>query len=123
MKRARPRRGRAPSITKPFAEARAVLAVSADADARVIKRAYRRLVADHPPDRDPDAFRRIRDAYEMLTNPLEPAKAILMDPTPRVTPAPVQADELPARGELAMAVLRMHAAELDESILQGKAAS
>ena len=120
MKRKDPRGSRAPSITTPFSEARALLTVRVDADARTIKRAYRSLVAEHPPDRDPDGFRRIRDAYEMLTNPLEPAKDILMDTTPRVTLPPVRAEDLPDRGALTMAVLRLYAAELDASILQGK---
>lgn len=123
MKRGSHRGGRAPSITEPFAKARALLDVSTDADARAIKGAYRRLVALHPPDRDPDTFRRIRDAYEMLTKPLEPAWTILTDTTPRVTLSPVKAEELPRRGELALAVLRAYAAKLDETTLYGKTPS
>jgi len=36
-------------------------------DATVVKRAYVRLLKQHRPDRDPEGFRRIRDAYETLT--------------------------------------------------------
>ncbi len=31
-----------------------------------LKRAYLKAVRKHPPERDPDGFRRVRDAYEWL---------------------------------------------------------
>lgn len=70
----------------PFLEARATLGVGPDADAATIRRAYRQLVAAHPPDTDAAAFERVRGAYELLTRPLEQARAMLLHPAPLVPP-------------------------------------
>lgn len=43
-----------------------VLGVKRDASETEIKRAYFALVRDHPPERDPEGFKRIRAAYERL---------------------------------------------------------
>jgi hypothetical protein len=40
--------------------------LSAQVSADTIRRAYLRGVRAHPPERDPEGFRRIRDAYELL---------------------------------------------------------
>ena len=45
------------------------LQVAPDADFRAIKTAYFALVRQHPPESDPDAFQRIRAAYEVLSDP------------------------------------------------------
>lgn len=42
---------------------------TAASDPEGVKRAYARLLRQHRPDRDPEGFRRIRDAYECLTGP------------------------------------------------------
>ena len=42
-----------------------------------IREAYLRAVKDHPPDRDPAAFERIRDAYEVLKDPRRRAQLVL----------------------------------------------
>lgn len=39
------------------------------ADARAIKAAYFRLMRLHPPEKDPEAFQRIRAAYDLLSDP------------------------------------------------------
>mgnify|MGYP000138228956 CR=1 FL=1 len=52
-----------------------VLGLEPDADARAIKRAYHKLLKRHKPDSDPEGFRRLREAYECLT-----------DDAPRSTP-------------------------------------
>ncbi|MBI5547842.1 MAG: DnaJ domain-containing protein [Deltaproteobacteria bacterium] len=39
------------------------------ADARAIKTAYFRLMRLHPPEKEPEAFQRIRAAYELLSDP------------------------------------------------------
>ena len=46
-----------------------VLGLSAGASMLDIKRAYFQLVRQHPPENDPDGFRRIRAAYEALRTP------------------------------------------------------
>ncbi|WP_305908014.1 DnaJ domain-containing protein [Methylomarinum sp. Ch1-1] len=43
-----------------------ILAVSADADDAQIKQAYLHQVKNYPPDRDPENFRRIKQAYEAI---------------------------------------------------------
>jgi curved DNA-binding protein CbpA len=40
--------------------------VTLTATSEEVRAAYVRLVRQHPPDRDPEAFERIRDAYEAL---------------------------------------------------------
>jgi hypothetical protein len=58
------------TLCSPLDDARSVLGVAPGSDAAAVRRAYRRLVASHPPDRDPEAFRRIRDAYELVIGPV-----------------------------------------------------
>src|SRR5437879_11746707 len=43
-----------------------VLGISREAGEAEIKRAYFSLVRAHPPERDPEGFKRIRAAYEQL---------------------------------------------------------
>ena len=120
MKRPNDSEKRMNSVIAPFIHAREVLGVDEKADARTIKRAYRTLVADHPPDRDPDGFRRIRDAYELLTDPLERAEAILMSPTPYADFPPSKETVVLAPGQLALMALRAHVATLDAADLLGE---
>lgn len=54
-----------------------VLGLAADASLEEVRRAYLRLVREHPPDRDPDKFREIHSAYTLLNDPMEQAKALL----------------------------------------------
>jgi len=44
----------------------ALLGVAEDADPQAIRAAYLAKVKEFPPDREPRAFERIRDAYEQL---------------------------------------------------------
>ena len=46
-----------------------VLGVSRDAGQEEIRAAYVRKVKEHPPDRSPEEFERIRDAYDSLRDP------------------------------------------------------
>jgi curved DNA-binding protein CbpA len=48
---------------------RDVLGVSQDAGEEEIRGAYLRKVKEHPPDRSPEEFERIRDAYDSLRDP------------------------------------------------------
>jgi len=48
---------------------REVLGVGPDAADEEIRAAYVRKVKEHPPDRSPEEFERIRDAYDSLRDP------------------------------------------------------
>jgi curved DNA-binding protein CbpA len=109
------------SVVQPYLEARALLGVSLEASHSDVKNAYRRLVVEHPPDIDPEGFRRIRDAYELLTDAGARAREILLRPAPAVAPpSPLDADShAAARGATAMALLRAIAARIDLNVLLG----
>lgn len=53
-------------MATPFVDPYAVLELPRTATSAEIKRAYFGLVRLHPPEREPDAFKRIRAAYEQL---------------------------------------------------------
>ncbi len=96
---------------------------AAASDLDVVKKAYARLLKQHRPDRDPEGFRRIRDAYEILSGPIRhivlqmdgsgisatdiaPALGMAQEPLPQPpsspsTPAPADPDP---RAELWRAV-------------------
>lgn len=106
------------SILRPFMQARAVLGVSAADDAAAIKRAYRRLAVAHPPDTDPEGFRCVRDAYELLTEPSTRVREMLLRPLPAVDPPPPPAVSEPApAGALPIVLLRLAAASVDAAAL------
>ncbi|NOK38113.1 DnaJ domain-containing protein [Corallococcus exercitus] len=46
-----------------------VLGIEKDADARAIKKAYFERVRQNPPETHPEEFRRLREAYELLSDP------------------------------------------------------
>jgi len=56
----------------------AVLGVSAEAGEEEIRAAYLRKVKEHPPDRSPDKFERIRDAHETLSDPRRRFRRVLL---------------------------------------------
>lgn len=47
-----------------------VLRIERTADERAIKKAYFTLVREFPPDKHPDEFKKIREAYEVLSDPV-----------------------------------------------------
>ena len=54
-----------------------------------IKKAYFKLVREHPPEHDPEGFRRIRSAYEALRTPAARAdtdRQLVQPPPPFVVP-------------------------------------
>lgn len=112
------------SILRPFAEARALLGVASDADANVIKRAYRKLVLAHPPDIDPEGFRRVRDAFELLSLPGPRIQDLMLQPTPTIDPPPLPKPPEPPRVEpLPLVLLRLAAARVDAAALLAGASS
>ena len=46
-----------------------VLGVTEDAEEEEIRTAYLEKIKQYPPDRSPEEFERIRDAYELLKDP------------------------------------------------------
>ena len=55
----------------------AILGVSADDSAEVIRAAYLNKVKQYPPERCPDEFERIRDAYTVLSDPRRRMRTLL----------------------------------------------
>jgi uncharacterized protein (DUF1786 family) len=55
-----------------------ILGVPANASDEEIRAAYLSRVREFPPDRSPEEFERIRDAYDALRNPRQRAKAMLL---------------------------------------------
>jgi curved DNA-binding protein CbpA len=58
--------------------AREILGIGPDAGEEEIRAAYLRRVKEHPPDRSPDEFEKIRDAYEILRDPRRRMREMLL---------------------------------------------
>jgi len=56
-----------------------ILVVEPTATPSQIRIAYHRQVREHPPERDPEGFKRIRDAYETLRSPRKRAELALLE--------------------------------------------
>lgn len=54
---------------EPYDDPSSTLELQRGASAATIKHAYFTLVRAHPPEREPDTFKRIRAAYEWLREP------------------------------------------------------
>lgn len=59
-------------------EARQALAIGAEAGDEEIRAAYLQKVKEHPPDRDPQEFERVRDAYDMLRDRHRRMRSLLL---------------------------------------------
>ena len=59
-------------------DAREVLGVSAEAGEEEIRAAYVQKAREHPPDRSPEEFERIRDAYQALRDPRRRMRDMLL---------------------------------------------
>lgn len=66
----------------------AVLAIPRTASAEEVRRAYFALVRSHPPEREPDTFKRIRAAYERLRDPEQRLETDMLLPRPWSDPTP-----------------------------------
>lgn len=104
------------SLVARYTKARERFGLEPGADRRQLKRAYRAQVIAHPPDRDPDTFREIRAAFELLDRPGEAARAMLLGRKPAVAAPPVELPRVP-RGTVALALLREVAGRLDAAAL------
>jgi curved DNA-binding protein CbpA len=58
-----------PAVSPKAPDPYNVLGLDTSANQDEIKRAYFSRVREHPPERDPQAFKRIRAAYEQLNTP------------------------------------------------------
>ena len=61
-----------------------VLGLPPGAGDEEVRAAYLHKIKEHPPDRDPEQFERIRDAYQMLQGPRQRALRMLLDADPRM---------------------------------------
>jgi hypothetical protein len=106
------------SLVSPFEQARSALGIGDEEnDPSVIKRAYRRAVIDHAPDTDPEGFRRVRDAYELLSDPWARAEQLLTRLLPEIPPpAPPAAPPAAPPGATAVALLRLAAMSADSEL-------
>jgi curved DNA-binding protein CbpA len=59
-----------------------ILGIPENASAEEIRGAYLRKVKEYPPDRSPEEFERIRDAYETLRDPRRRTREILLAADP-----------------------------------------
>jgi DnaJ-class molecular chaperone len=66
----------------PLETAMELLGVAAAASEAEIRAAYLEQVRRHPPDRDPERFEQIRDAYNCLRDPTARARLVLEGPDP-----------------------------------------
>ncbi|MGQ9675610.1 MAG: J domain-containing protein [Chloroflexota bacterium] len=56
-----------------------VLGVEPDATSTEIRLAYLQRVREHAPERDPEGFKRVREAYETLRSPRKRAELTLLE--------------------------------------------
>ena len=87
-------------------DAREVLGLSPDATAEQVRAAYLDKVRQHPPDRDPEQFERVRDAYGRLRDPRSKVQEIFEGPDPQ-TPLMNLLGDKPAPRRFAGAVAWM----------------
>ena len=62
---------------------RQVLDIPPDAGDEEIRAAYLRKVKEYPPDRAPQEFEKIRDAYEALRDPRRRTRELLLSADPK----------------------------------------
>ncbi len=60
-------------------DAYGILGIQPDATPAEVRQAYLRKVREHPPERDPEGFKRVREAYETLRSPRKRAELALME--------------------------------------------
>jgi len=75
-----------------------ILGVAPDSGPEEIRRAYLKKIKESPPDRAPEKFELIRDAYHMLRDPRMRARTRLFSADPEI-PFPDLLDSQEARRE------------------------
>jgi curved DNA-binding protein CbpA len=74
-------------------DAREVLGIPLNAGEEEIRAAYVQKVKEHPPDRSPEQFEKIRDAYETLRDPRRRMRDMLLSADPEASLATLIAGE------------------------------
>jgi curved DNA-binding protein CbpA len=74
-----------------------ILGISPDATTEEIRAAYVRKVRENPPDRKPEAFEQIRDAYRYLGDPRRRAQERLLSGDPLAPTGSILEGVLPER--------------------------
>ena len=80
-----------PALLQTYSDPYVALGVPRDATPDRIKDAYFKLVREHPPEREPEAFKAVRAAYERLRRPERRLETDLL--LPHALPLPT---DLPA---------------------------
>ncbi len=93
--------------------ARERLGLADDCSENALRNAYRKGVLEHPPDRNPDGFRAIREAYELLRNPVRPMRERLRHPLPLMSPPQTTESGPSASTRTLTELVRVLAAEWD----------
>lgn len=82
-----------PHLTESdWEQAQTTLGVNPAATGEQIHAAYLRELKLHPPDRDPEAFERIRNAYDLLRDPRARARQVVKVPDPGLPLASILAN-------------------------------
>jgi hypothetical protein len=100
-------------------EARRTLGVEPGAGDGALKQAYRAALRDHPPDRDPEGFRAVRRAYEVLSDPVSALQERLKVEAPLVDPPRARSVPAAPPGATALELLRAIVARLPADELLG----
>jgi curved DNA-binding protein CbpA len=76
-----------PDLSAPDADPCEILGVSPHASGEELRAAYLEKVKQYPPDKSPDEFERIRDAYHRLNDPVNRMKHLMssLDPAAPLT--------------------------------------
>lgn len=75
----------------------AILGVSLEASIEEVRQAYLRKIREHPPDRSPVEFERIRDAYDVLRDPRRRIELLLFSADPLAPLSSLLENTAPAR--------------------------
>ncbi|MEQ8818935.1 MAG: DnaJ domain-containing protein [Sumerlaeia bacterium] len=73
-------------LDDPKAPLHTILGVSESPTHEELRAAYLRRLTEFPPDRQPEAFQRVREAYELMKDPYARFEALLRSADPTRSP-------------------------------------
>ena len=79
-------------VSEPDKDPWAILGIPVHADDQQIRTAYLQKVKNYPPDRAPQQFEQIRDAYEVLRDPQRRSKSLIISVDPEAALASLLRD-------------------------------